>query len=186
MQQMKTVVVGDGAVGKTCLLASFATAKFPKEYVPTIFNNQSVPVGVDGRDVLLSIFDTAGQEDYDKMRPISYPGTDVFIVCYSVDMPASKANVLQKWLPEIKQHCPTVPFVLCACKVDMRQDGQADTVSSEEGDQIAKDTKASRFVECSALTQVGVKQVFEEAIRVVFERRAAPTNKKKQMACVLL
>lgn len=89
MNTVKCVIVGDGAVGKTCVLHSYITRTIPADYIPTVFDNHTVSVMSFNRPYSLSLWDTAGQEDYDRLRPLSYPGTDVFLICFSIDSPES-------------------------------------------------------------------------------------------------
>lgn len=56
--------------------------------------------------------DTAGQPEYDRLRPMSYPQTDVFLVCFAISSADSFASILTKWKPELAHHAPTVPCVL--------------------------------------------------------------------------
>merc|ERR1712115_535007 len=195
MQTIKCVVVGDGAVGKTCLLISYTTNKFPSEYVPTVFDNYAVTVMIGGEPYTLGLFDTAGQEDYDRLRPLSYPQTDVFLVCFSVTSPASFENVREKWFPEVHHHCPGVPCLIVGTQVDLRNDESVrdklakqkmQPVSKEMGERMAKELGAVRYVECSALTQFKLKDVFDEAIVAALEPPPKEGKRKRKGGCVIL
>ncbi|KFM61381.1 ras-related protein ced-10-like [Stegodyphus dumicola] len=169
---IKLVVVGDGTVGKTCLLIVYTTGSFPEgEYVPTVFDNYGDCVECDGVRVSLTLWDTAGQEDYERLRPLSYPGTDGFLLCFSVDNNRSYENIATKWYPEVRHHCPNTPFILVGTKTDLRDsaDNQSkeNFISKTQGKKMAAKIKAAKYVECSAKEASGVKEVFEEAIRAV-------------------
>ena len=97
----KLVIVGDGGCGKTCLLIVFSRDQFPDVYVPTVFENYVADFEVDGKQVELALWDTAGQEDYDRLRPLSYPDTDIVLLCFAIDAPDSLSNVVDKWYPEV-------------------------------------------------------------------------------------
>jgi len=104
MISIKLVVVGDGNVGKTSLLTTHATNRFPIEGVPRKFDNYSASVTVDSVPINLGLWDIIGTEDYDRLRPPIYPQTDVFLVCFSCVSPIS-FGVYQEWIPEIRHHC---------------------------------------------------------------------------------
>ena len=192
---IKIVVVGDGAVGKTCLLWVYAKNDFPTDYVPTVFDNYSANIMVDGRTITLELWDTAGQEEYDSLRPLSYPGTSIFLVCFSVDNPSSYENIKIKWFPEIKHHSPSSPLILVATKADLRSDvgfvnqlakSNIHPVSQEQGEDLKKHIKAVKFVECSAKTNQGIKQVFDDAIRIALFATPKPKETSTSSRCLLL
>uniref|UniRef100_A0A6I8NDK0 Ras homolog family member D n=1 Tax=Ornithorhynchus anatinus TaxID=9258 RepID=A0A6I8NDK0_ORNAN len=93
-----------------------------QEYVPTAFDKYSTPVQLEGRPVLLELWDTAGQEDYDRLRPLSYADAKVLLLCYDVTNATSFENVRNKWYPEVTHFCPGVPILLVGCKTDLRND----------------------------------------------------------------
>jgi len=174
MQNVKCVVVGDGAVGKTCLLISYTENRFPVDYVPTVFDNFTTGVEVDGNHINFALWDTAGQEEYSRLRALSYPETDVFLLCFSVVSPPSFDNIKTKWFPEVDHHCPEAKKILVGTKIDLRNDKKIleelkgeKLPTTEMGENVAKEIQAKAYLECSAYTQEGLKRVFEEAIRTV-------------------
>lgn len=187
MQSIKCVVVGDGGVGKSSLLIALTEHRFMEDYQPTVFDNYTTifPLN-DSMSVILELWDTAGQEEYDRLRPLSYATTDVFVIVFSMVNKHTLENVLKKWAPEVAKYCPKVPVVLAGTKCDLvaderRQEGNW-VVNPETAADAAKKIGAKAWFACSALTQKNVYQVFAAAVRAVIE----PVLKRKRQKCLLL
>lgn len=177
----KLVIVGDGACGKTSLLCSFALGEFPKEYQPTVFDNYVAEIRLDEKPVQLALWDTAGQEEYERLRPMSYSKSHVILIAFALDTPDSLENVTTKWIEEVRSICgPSIPVILVGCKADLRpQTITPDTpwVTREQGERVAQAIGARAYKECSALKIEGVDDVFETATRAsMLMRDGVPAN----------
>ena len=177
MGEVKLVFVGDGAVGCTCLIIRYLYNKFMNEYAPTVFDKYQKCVEIDGKEYTLNVIDTAGQEEYGRLRPLHYPATDVFVVVFSVVRPASYENVAAKWIPEVKHHMPNTSIVLVGNQIDKRTDPNClkqlaeskkkeEPITTEMGVKLAREINAATYVECSCLDQRGVKNLFEKSIKI--------------------
>ncbi|MES1911975.1 MAG: Rho GTPase protein rac1, variant 4 [Cercozoa sp. M6MM] len=150
---------------------------------------------MNGKPISLNLWDTAGQEDYDRLRPLSYPNTDVMLVCFSVTSRSSFENVSAKWIPEVRHHCPRTPLLLVGTKTDLRDDanirqqlhakGQT-PIEAAEGAQLAE-RFGGKYMECSALTQEGLSTLFNEVVQQGLEfREKGRRLKKKRTACSVM
>jgi len=191
----KLVIVGDGACGKTCLLIVFSKGTFPEVYVPTVFENYVADVEVDGKRVELALWDTAGQEDYDRLRPLSYPDSHVILICFAIDSPDSLDNVQEKWISEVLHFCQGLPIVLVGCKKDLRNDPKTidelrrtsqRPVTTDEGMAVAQKIGAQRYLECSAKSGQGVREVFEHATRYALLAKKGGSRRNRGKVCNIL
>ncbi|GKZ74951.1 GTP-binding protein Rho1, partial [Aspergillus niger] len=156
-------------------------------YVPTVFENYVADVEVDGKHVELALWDTAGQEDYDRLRPLSYPDSHVILICFAVDSPDSLDNVQEKWISEVLHFCQGLPIILVGCKMDLRHDPKTieelhktsqKPVTPEQGEEVRKKIGAYKYLECSARTNEGVREVFEAATRAALLTKTHKSKKK--------
>ncbi|KAK1069687.1 Rho GTPase [Friedmanniomyces endolithicus] len=149
---------------------------------PTVFENYVHDIFIDNVHVELSLWDTAGQEEFDRLRSLSYDDTHAIMLCFSVDSPESLENVESKWVGEIAENCPGVRLVLIALKCDLREkhgdeDGEDGVVHEpkramidyKQGLAVAEKIKALRYLECSAMKNRGVNEAFTEAARVALQ-----------------
>lgn len=168
---IKCTVVGDGAIGKTSLIVSYTTNDYPQHYQPTVHDFYTVRLTVADKPVTFQLIDTAGQEQFNVIRRLSYHQSNIFLVCFNLIDPISFQNVKERWIPELKEHAPKVPFILVGLKSDGRTLSKAKSVKTDEGEAMARKVGAKCYVECSACTQKNVKNVFDTAIMTVLEQR---------------
>ncbi len=171
---IKLVVLGDSSCDKSGLLISYANNRYPEDYIPAVFDNYVVNL-MAGQDTLeLGLWDTSGQEEYDRLRPLTYANANVFIVLFSVVNPVSYESVSTKWIPDLIHFCPDVPTILVGCQIEKcgseevleKSKKQAQQpITFEQGVKLAKRIKALKYMECSARTGEGLKQVFDEAVK---------------------
>uniref|UniRef100_A0A8D0H1C4 Uncharacterized protein n=1 Tax=Sphenodon punctatus TaxID=8508 RepID=A0A8D0H1C4_SPHPU len=153
-------------------------------YIPTVFEKYSTSFLVDGKPVQINLWDTAGQEDYDRLRPLSYSGTHVILMCYDVTNPSSFDNIRTKWYPEVNHFCKGVPILLIGCKTDLRKDrmlvrklheDRLEPITYHKGEALAQQLHSVSYLECSARFQENITDIFMEA-----SRAALSTMKKNQ------
>ncbi|XKL64272.1 hypothetical protein PGB90_004358 [Kerria lacca] len=179
-KQLKVTTVGDGMVGKTCMLITYTVHQFPKEYIPTVFDNFPLSLTIDGIEYDVTLWDTAGQEDYERLRPLSYTNTDCFLLCFSIGNRSSFDNIVQKWYPELKHYCPKVPIILIGTKSDLRETGD-DVVSNGEGKKLKNKIHAAKYMECSALKNQGLDEIFVESVKYSIQKYS-----HKKQSCIFL
>jgi len=184
---------------------------FPTVYEPTVFENyvhgkrsiilrarqlliRSPDIFVDNVHIELSLWDTAGQEEFDRLRSLSYDDTHAIMLCFSVDSKDSLENVESKWVGEIAENCQGVKLVLVALKCDLREqsaddEGEADgqhrekkeMINYNQGLEVARRINALRYLECSAMRNRGVNEAFTEAARVALSVK--PNGGKDDSKC---
>ena len=118
-----------------------------------MFENYVHDVFVDNTHLELSLWDTAGQEEFDRLRSLSYDDTDAIMLCFSVDSPTSLENVESKWVGEILENCKEgVDIVLVALKCDLRpangeeEEGEPKMLTYHQGLDVAKRIQALRYL----------------------------------------
>ena len=160
--------------------------------MPTVFENYVTDCRVDGKSVQLALWDTAGQEDYERLRPLAYSAANVILIGFSVGSPDSLHNVKDKWAEEARQRCPDVPIILVGLKKDLRDDPVAQEemrkkslkfTTTKAGNDMKEIIGARKYLECSSLTGEGVDDVFEAATRAAL---LAVDKRRSTNCCIVL
>ena len=176
---LKTVAVEYGCAGKTSMFITYTTKEFPGEYVSTVFDNYAQEIDANTQ---LDLWDTGGGEDYARLRPLSYPHTDAFIIGFDVAREDLFAELESYWYAELRHHCPDVPIILTATKIDLRET-EENCVTTEEGETLATKTR-SHYAEISSLKGIGLDELFEKVVHVAREHKAPSREKSKK--CLVL
>ena len=185
--KIKCLVVGDPESDKVRLLMSYTKGDYPTKYKPTVFEDYNVDVMLSGKNYTLRLWCTSG-EDYDRLRPLDYPDTNVIVLCFSLVYPESFESIKVKWAPELKHFCPNVPILLVGTKLDKRENRTKieklrkkglKPVTYVEGLQLQREIGAVMYHECSGKTREGVRDVFDDAVRAaimpfIFAGKASP------------
>lgn len=194
-EELKIVIVGDGGCGKTSLLMVYAKGDFPEKYAPSVFEKYVSTISLGGKEIRLNLYDTAGQDDYDRLRPLSYQEANLILVCFDVTNPNSFENVLIKWFPEVKHFCREVPVILIGCKTDLRKDKECARklkamnqvpITYTQGEEIRQQMNAELYLECSAKYQENVEDIFREATKRALAFNKKRRNYKRKKKCVVL
>lgn len=182
------MLIGDGAVGKTSMIVSYTTNGYPTEYKQTGFDVFSGQVQVEGLPVKVQLLDTAGQEEFDEFRALSYAHTDVFLLCFSMVNPTSFHNITKKWVPVIRAHNPSAPIILVGTQSDLLLDvnvlinldrSNVKPVLSPRARSMAEKIRATDYIECSSLTQKNLKEAFDAAIFAAIKNKTRKTKKRR-------
>ncbi|XP_030290853.1 rho-related GTP-binding protein RhoF isoform X1 [Sparus aurata] len=193
--ELKIVIVGDGGCGKTSLLMVYAKGDFPEKYAPSVFEKYVTTISLGGKEIKLNLYDTAGQEDYDRLRPLSYQEANLVLICFDVTNPTSFENVLIKWFPEVRHFCRDIPVILIGCKTDLRKDKECtrklkamnqDPITYTQGEETRQQMNAELYLECSAKYQENVEDIFREATKRTLAFNRKHRNYKRQKKCVVL
>ncbi|KAI3367798.1 hypothetical protein L3Q82_026634, partial [Scortum barcoo] len=187
-EELSCMLVGDGAVGKTSMIISYIFNGYSSEYRQTAFDVFAGLVHVNGIPTRIKLIDTAGQEEFGHLRSLCYAHVDVFILCFSLVNPVSFDNITSKWIPQIRAGNLTSPIVLVGTQSDLcqsvdiliRLDQRGTTpVGLGQARRLARRIGAHDFMECSALTQHKLKDVFDCAILATIEHKHRGKKSKK-------
>ena len=212
---IKCKLVGDAKVGKTSMLLSYHQDEFSSAYDPTIFDNWSKKVKYNDRMINLLLYDTGGSTESSQLGQQGNIGTDIFLLCFSVDDHASFKNISEKWKLEVEKcymteninqlqssivdggspnlcsdidcSCQKPLILLVGCKADMKYlssitalrkhsiKGKSSRgpppISVQQGEELAREIGAYKYMECCARNGTGVNEIFNEAIKAVLNRR---------------
>ena len=175
--QVKVIVLGLGAVGKSALSNRFVRNQFIEEYDPTIMDTYTKATTVDDKTYLVNILDTAGMDDNIAAKPCLFRQQNSFILVYAID-DAESFERISEIHKEIVNHLgrDSYPCVLCGNKADL---ADSRVVTEDEGQALAREIHAV-FLETSAKTGQNVNEAVTQAIREFVKTGPASVTAEKK------
>ncbi|BFU21781.1 small GTPase Rhoa putative [Entamoeba histolytica] len=184
ISQINIVVLGDSKAGKTSLLITYRDGKFPRDYIPIMFDGVELDKTYREKEYHVVIKDSSGFEDYECLRKILYMNANFFVICYSIDKPDSLKRVESTWVPEIQHQNSNAPIILVGTKKDLRKKkNRQETIEEEEGYDVARRIKCRFYIETSALHKEGITELFN-GIFEMFRAQEKPKKNKKEK-CII-
>ncbi|XP_020895066.1 rho-related protein racA [Exaiptasia diaphana] len=197
MRYLKVKVIGDSTVGKTSLLSRWYHQNYPPQdepgqkqrgnssTLPPVLESFFVNTTVNSEAYIVTFWDTCTMRSFNdmdvvKLKPLEYEDTDVFIACFDISNPKSFQNISTVWVPEMRYYVPGTPLVVVGNKADLRSSDSLQTlVSCAKGLELAKRLDAE-YLEMSAVTCEGLKEVIDTALRIALSRPNSVENKPKR------
>ncbi|XP_069119238.1 ras-like GTP-binding protein RhoL [Argopecten irradians] len=182
MKPIHCTLVGDGMVGKTSIAHTYIGKGIGDQYVATVFENYAGGTSIDGESYIVSIYDPAGQHDYSRMRACTYTDCEVILLCYNANDRDTFNHITSFWLPEIRKFRGNKSsIILIATQTDTRNPDSDFSISTQEGEDLARETNAVGYMETTIQDYYSVKDVFEKAVTCALKCRKKKNNIFKRM-----
>ena len=167
---LKLVILGDPAVGKTSLINKYVEASFKEDYHPTLGVNiiiKDINLENVTSIIRLILWDIAGQNKYDLTRNMFFQGSAGAFLVYDKTRLSTFDSIKPKWLKEFRQYgIKDAPFIIIANKLDLQDSHR---VSLEKGLELSKELGAIDFIETSAKSGENVENAFQTLVHKILQ-----------------
>lgn len=171
--KIRITAIGDDSADKIKLLLAFTGYPSPEEdeYAPSVFENFHEMHTYQGTQYNMHLWDTAGQQEYDRLRPMFYVKTEVILMCFSLNDPDSLKNVTNKWIIEVREYCPKAAVILIGTHSELWNPNEDGAITQAQIDDVAKEIKAFKAFTCSVLKNENIVDIFDLAIQAYLEKK---------------
>lgn len=166
--KMKILLIGESKVGKTCLINSYVIRSFNINQLSTVgLDFRTKKLDIQGKQIILNIYDTAGQERFRNLATGYMKSADGFLVCFDLTSESTLENVTN-WINSIKNTArKNASMLIIGNKSDLNEDRE---VSTEQGKQFAAKNGID-YLETSSKMHIGVDEAFETLVKKILEQR---------------